>query len=41
METEEDEETNRALFGSDDEDNEDDENADDVYHDTAEQEARR
>ena len=38
METEDDKEANRALFGSDDEDDEGDENVDDVFHDTLEQE---
>jgi len=34
METEDDKEVNRALFGSDDEDNEGDENAEDLFRDT-------
>ena len=38
METEDDKEVNRALFGSDDEDDEGDENAEDLFHGTLEQE---
>ena len=38
MQTEADKEANRSLFGSDDEDDESDENADDVFHGTVEQE---
>ena len=38
METDADKEVNRALFGSDDEDDEGDENAEGVFHDTFEQE---
>ena len=38
METEDDKEVNRALFGSDDEDDEGDENAEDLFHDTVEHE---
>ena len=38
MQTEADKEANRSLFGSDDEDDESDENAEDVFHDTLEQE---
>jgi len=38
METEDDKKLRRALFGSDDEDDEGDENVEDVFHDTLEQE---
>ena len=38
METENDKELRRALFGSDDEDDEGDENVEDVFHGTLEQE---
>ena len=38
METEADKEINRSLFGNDDEDDEGDENAEDVFHGTLEQE---